>query len=91
MVDPIGINPAGRVRSVRDSHAPGGASAAVAKQPTGEPVALSLPTLLKLAREIEDRGPPIDYARIAQIRQAIATHNYPLDPGAIAGAIIRFD
>jgi flagellar biosynthesis anti-sigma factor FlgM len=91
MVDPIGIYPAGRVRSIRDSHAPGGASEAVAKRPTGEPVALSLPTLLKLARDIEDQGPPVDYAKVAQIRQAIATHNYPLDPGAIARAIIQFD
>lgn len=50
----------------------------------------SLPKLIQLARELTEQGPPVDYAKIAQIRQAIAKGEYHIDTDAIASAILRY-
>jgi flagellar biosynthesis anti-sigma factor FlgM len=42
-----------------------------------------------MARELTDAGPPVDHARIAQIRQAISLGSYRIDPSAIADAVLR--
>jgi flagellar biosynthesis anti-sigma factor FlgM len=49
---------------------------------------VSLSKLTALARELSDAGPPVDHARIAQIRQAISLGSYRIDPGAIADAVL---
>jgi negative regulator of flagellin synthesis FlgM len=49
----------------------------------------SLPKLVRLAAEIASEGPPIDYARLAPIRQAIAMGTYGVDPAAIAKALLK--
>ena len=43
-----------------------------------------------MARELADAGPPVDHARIAQIRQAISLGSYRIDPGAIADAMLLY-
>lgn len=50
----------------------------------------SLPKLIELARALTEQGPPVDYAKIAQIRQAIAQGEYHIDTEAIASAILRY-
>ncbi len=50
----------------------------------------SLPRLLDLVAELAHSGPPVDYARIAQVRRAIADGSYRIDANALAKAIIGF-
>jgi negative regulator of flagellin synthesis FlgM len=50
----------------------------------------SLPRLVSLAAELSRQGPPIDYAKIAQIRQAIALGRYEIDLKATLVAIFGF-
>jgi anti-sigma28 factor (negative regulator of flagellin synthesis) len=50
----------------------------------------SLPKLVSLAKELAEQGPPVDFAKIAQVRQAIALGSYRIDPDRIADAIVRF-
>lgn len=50
----------------------------------------SLPKLVSLANELADQGPPVDFAKIAQVRQAIALGTYRVSPEAIAEGIMRF-
>ncbi len=51
----------------------------------------SLPKLVSLAADLAKQGPPVDYAKIAQIRQAIASGTYTVDLEATAAAILAFD
>lgn len=51
----------------------------------------SLPQLVGLANELASGPPPIDYARIAQIRAAISTGSYRIDPARIAEALAGKD
>jgi negative regulator of flagellin synthesis FlgM len=69
-----------------------------AREPTtevrqaGKPgTAPPLPKLVSLAADLAQQGPPIDYAKIAQVRQAIATGRQVIDLEATAAAIIDFD
>ncbi len=48
----------------------------------------SLPRLVALADDLARQGPPIDYAKIAHIRQAIATGLYTIDFDATAAALL---
>ena len=48
----------------------------------------SLPQLVSLASELASRPPPLDYARIAQIRVAISTGSYRIHPESIAQALL---
>jgi negative regulator of flagellin synthesis FlgM len=50
----------------------------------------SLPKLISLASELASQGPPIDHAKIARIREAIALGTYRVQPEAIANAILGF-
>ncbi len=49
-----------------------------------------LPQLLDLVAELAAAGPPVDHARIAQVRHAIADGRYPIDADAVAKAILNF-
>jgi flagellar biosynthesis anti-sigma factor FlgM len=51
----------------------------------------TLPKLVRMANDLAAMGPPVDAGRIAEIRQAIATGNYPVNPESIANAILDFD
>lgn len=56
-----------------------------ASQPAPAPVAI----LTGLVRTLTNQEPPIDHARIAQIRQAIASGTYRPETEAIAQAMLR--
>jgi negative regulator of flagellin synthesis FlgM len=43
-----------------------------------------------MAAELAQQGPPVDFARIAQLRQAIAQGSYAVDVDSIAHAMIGF-
>ncbi|MFN5127190.1 MAG: flagellar biosynthesis anti-sigma factor FlgM [Sphingomonadaceae bacterium] len=45
---------------------------------------------ISLASALAQNGPPFDAARIASLKEAIASGNYRIDLGAIADGIIRF-
>jgi flagellar biosynthesis anti-sigma factor FlgM len=64
---------------------------AVTKQSNPAPSSGSatLSRLIHLARTLADEGPPIDSAKIAQVRQAIADGNYHIDVEALANAMLR--
>ena len=49
-----------------------------------------LPRLLDLVAELTRRGPPVDDARIAQLRRAIADRSYKIDADLLAKSIIGF-
>jgi flagellar biosynthesis anti-sigma factor FlgM len=50
----------------------------------------SLPKLIRLAGDLASQGPPVDYVRISQIRQAIALGTYRVDPERIGDAMLLF-
>jgi flagellar biosynthesis anti-sigma factor FlgM len=50
----------------------------------------SLPKLVSLASELASQGPPVDFAKIAQVQQAIALGTYRINPDKIADAMMRF-
>ena len=49
-----------------------------------------LAKLTNLARQLAESGPPVDYAKIAQISQAISQGRYKVDAQAVADAMLRF-
>lgn len=50
----------------------------------------SLPKLVSLASALAEQGPPVDFAKIAQVRQAIALGTYRVNPDKVADAMLRF-
>lgn len=92
MVDPVGFHAVGRARAATDpavSQPSPKATASVAASAEFK-AAPSLPKLVGMAQELAKAGPPIDYAKIAQIRQAIAQGTYEIDPSAIASAMLAY-
>lgn len=55
-------------------------------------VADSLPAarLIRLANGLANQAPPVDVARVASLRSAIASDNYGVHPAIIASAMIDF-
>ncbi|WP_353207052.1 flagellar biosynthesis anti-sigma factor FlgM [Sphingorhabdus sp.] len=45
---------------------------------------------ISLASALAQKGPPFDPARIASLKEAIASGSYRIDLGAIADGVIRF-
>lgn len=45
--------------------------------------------LSQIARELSEAEPPIDHARIAQVRNAIARGELTVEPNVLADAILR--
>lgn len=89
MVDPVNLGPVRSLpQSPRTSTAKAEARPSVSVQ--AEPTAPSLPKLIGLAADLAKQGPPVDYARIAQIRQAIAKGEYSVDADRIAHAMIGY-
>lgn len=50
----------------------------------------SLPKLVSLASTLAEQGPPVDFAKIAQVRQAIAEGSYRVIPDEIAKGMMQF-
>lgn len=70
------------------------ASGAAPRQPVpqlGTIRTATLPKLVSMAQELAAQGPPIDYAKISQLRQAMAVGAYRLDADRIAEALLGFD
>ena len=55
------------------------------------PQEVTPPKLAQLAADLTQQDAPIDTAKIAKIRGAIASGNYIIDPQRIAQAMIRLD
>jgi flagellar biosynthesis anti-sigma factor FlgM len=45
--------------------------------------------LTQLARELAEAGPPVDHAKIAQVRAMIANGGHRIDAAALADAMLR--
>lgn len=86
MADLNGITPLRAAGSLQRPLAK--ASAHFPGSPGNELAGKSLPQLIQLADELASEPPPVNYARIAEIRDAISTGNYRLDPNAIAQRIL---
>lgn len=54
---------------------------------SGSPATLS--KLISMARSLADQGPPIDGAKVARVRQALADGTYRIDVEALANAMLR--
>jgi Anti-sigma-28 factor, FlgM len=89
MVDPVSFHPVGRLRAAIDK-VPSNAAAHGSGANAEGLLAPSVPKLLSLVDDLTEQGPPIDFARVARIRQAIAERSYEIDEQAIARAIILF-
>ena len=94
MVDPISFGPLRPVEHRKTAAAPIQSNAeiktaAASFAPAQTSPKFPLSKLAALARELSDAGPPVDHARIAQIRQAISLGSYRIDPNAIADAVLR--
>lgn len=89
MVDPVTLWP---VRSVSNSIADEGARMKRAQASSIPPhgSGTSLPKLVSMAADLAKAGPPVDHAKIAQLRQAIARGEYSTDADAIAHAMVGF-
>lgn len=90
MVDPVTLGP---VRTLPQAPRPSTtkASAQGSATPAPTPSAMAnLPKLVSLAGQLAEQGPPIDYAKIAQVRQAIAQGEYTVDLESIAHSIVGY-
>jgi flagellar biosynthesis anti-sigma factor FlgM len=89
MVDPVSLGPARPVQNRSEQSADTAAQSArsTASSRVSGP---TLPKLLSLVAELASQEPPIDTAKIQEIRQMIAAGTYTLDPDAIATAMIRY-
>ena len=89
MVDPVTLWP---VRSVSRSLTDEGARMARASaSPTpARSFGNNMPKLVNIAADLARAGPPVDYAKIALVRQAIARGEYSKDVEAIANAMVGF-
>ncbi|MFD1766781.1 flagellar biosynthesis anti-sigma factor FlgM [Sphingorhabdus buctiana] len=86
MTQPISFRPLHGPGSVRRT----GAETVPAAPSSGQQSAsVPLARLTGLARALANEGPPVDHARIAQIRQAIASGSYRPDANAVADAMLR--
>lgn len=84
MTQPIGFNP------LRASQSVARTGPVRLVQPNSSDAAPAVPVakLTALAHDLALQPPPVDHARIAQLRQAIASGDYRIDAQMIAGAMI---
>jgi negative regulator of flagellin synthesis FlgM len=90
MIDPVPTGPVSRTSSTAPSTDAKRRIATLTPAPEAVGASANLPRLVTLAADLARQGPPVDYARIAQIRQAIAEGSYKIDPAKIAAAIVTF-
>lgn len=50
----------------------------------------TLSKLVSMARALAEQGPPIDSAKVARVRQALADGTYHVDVEALASAMLRY-
>ncbi len=86
MIDGIGNTGAGRLTLVRGGAAERGAELGKAGESRLRSEAPASPVAAMAAQ-----GAPVDGAKVAAIRAAIAEGRYPVDPARIAAAMIEVD
>ena len=66
--------------------------AAIRTPPQLQPAQDNRPTarLSRLATSLADQAPPVDVARVASLRTAIASGSYGVHPAIVAGAMLDF-
>jgi flagellar biosynthesis anti-sigma factor FlgM len=89
MVDPVSLNPPGRTHATTVVTRPS-KQGVRSDEPQKSDAKPGLPMLLNLAQELTQQGPPIDHAKVAEIRDAIGGRSYKIDANAIASAIVSF-
>jgi negative regulator of flagellin synthesis FlgM len=90
MVDPISFGPLRPVEHRKPATANAESKTPITRADAGDPTTtVSLGKLTAIARELAASEPPVDFARIAQIRQAISLGSYRIDPNVIADAVLR--
>jgi flagellar biosynthesis anti-sigma factor FlgM len=89
MVDPVNLGPARPVQMRLEQSADAPAKS-TRNASTAHVAGPTLPKLLSLVAELASQEPPIDTAKIQQIRQMISAGSYTLNSDAIAGAMIGY-
>lgn len=87
------IGPVGNVARTGPLRRIGGDAAAPARAPAAlqaAPETLPTARLTRLAGTLADMSPPVDVARVARLRTAIASGSYGVHPAIIASAMIDF-
>ena len=91
MIDNVRKSAVVPIATVVAGKADGRGPATTTKRATeSAPASASLPRLLSLVDDLVRSGPPVDYARVAQVRRAIADGGYRVDTDALAKAIVAF-
>ena len=89
MIDPLNGSPAARLAPA-SSHSPTASSAPVTAIGVIAPAAAELSPLATAAKALA-AAPPVDAARVANVRAALASGSYAVDPHAIADAMLRLE
>jgi len=93
MVDPVGGGPVSGAKRLltepREISRARSGDGATQIPATGVDTASAI-QLMDLAADLAKAGPPVDYARIAQIKRAIADGSYDIDVNAVARSILNF-
>ncbi|MEQ8310708.1 MAG: flagellar biosynthesis anti-sigma factor FlgM [Sphingopyxis sp.] len=86
------IGPVGGIVRAGPSRRVASETAAPAHTPAPAPAADTLPAakLTRLSATLADQPPPVDVARVAALRTAIAGGNYGVHPALIASAMLDF-
>ena len=87
MVHPVSTSGIAKTRAVAASKAEVGQPLADVSVPA---ISVSPSLLSRMVHDLTEQGPPVDFAKIAQLRQAIATGRYHVDPRSVARAMIGF-
>ena len=94
MIDPVRTGPVSAIAAAVAKGADASLSTTQkmrVQKPLDVAPGVTLPRLLDLVADLANSGPPLDYAKIAQVRRAIADGSYKIDADALAKAIVSFD
>ena len=89
------IGPVGGIARTTPLRSVAGGSAAPMQAPAqlhaaAAPDSLPAARLIRVASGLADQAPPVDVARVAALRSAIASGSYGVHPAIIASAMIDF-
>lgn len=86
MIDGVGKSGSDRIDVARGAEQGGRVSVVVGKAPRDRSAAVESAVF-----ELVSAGAPIDAAKVASVRAAIAEGRYAIDPRAIAGKMVALD
>jgi flagellar biosynthesis anti-sigma factor FlgM len=84
MINPVSF---GNARPLGERLAGGSSKLAELNGAAAKPMPVA--QLTALARELAEAGPPVDHAKIAQVRTMIANGGYRIDAVGLADAMLR--